>query len=241
MAVRALREVQRSFWTALRRDDDAPAIVQGRFAVYTDAYLWRLQDVLREDFPRLAAVVGAEDFDALTRDYLRRHPSKHPSVRHLGRRMADYLATRRDLAPALADLARLELARTNAFDAADAACLTMDALRAVEADAWPRLSFIPVPSCAVLELDWPAHVLWDGGDATTLAHERTALRVWRAPDFSVLHAPLDPRSAQALRRLGAGEPFLALCDVFADLPPADAAREAIALLARWVEDGMLAA
>ncbi len=36
-----------------------------------------------------------------------------------------------------------------------------------------------------------------------------------------------------------GEPFAAICETFADLPAAEAAEEATALLARWIEDGII--
>jgi len=55
--------------------------------------------VLREDFPRLSALLGPERFEELARDYLRSHPSEHPSVRHLGRAMAGFLERRMDLPP----------------------------------------------------------------------------------------------------------------------------------------------
>jgi len=242
MPAPALREVQRAFWGALATAPtgactaSGPATIHRRFDVYRNAYVWRLQDVLREDFPRLAALVGRDGFDALTRQYLRTHPSEHPSVRYLGRRMAEYLTERGQ--PALADLARLELARTDAFDAADATVLSADALRAVTAEDWPRLSFTPVPSLALLELDWPAHQLWEG--RTVAQSEATRLRVWRAADHTVLHAVLDPQAAQTLRRMSAGAPFAALCEVFADAPEMDAASAIVGLLARWIEDGVVA-
>jgi hypothetical protein len=37
-----------------------------------------------------------------------------------------------------------------------------------------------------------------------------------------------------------GETFAAICETFADLPEMDAAREATGLLARWLEDGIIA-
>src|SRR5207244_964958 len=87
---------------------------------------------------------------------------------------------------------------------------------------------------------WPVHELWAGADPAAVAPAPTALRVWRAADFVVFHAPMDARADEALGRLMAGEPFAAACEAFADLPPADAAHEATALLLRWVEDGILA-
>ena len=114
MPVANLRELQHLFWGSLVGDPGDPGIAPdlaeavapsstldsaARIEVYADAYFSRLLDVLREDFPRLSALLGPERFEELARDYLRSHPSEHPSVRHLGRAMAGFLERRMDLPP----------------------------------------------------------------------------------------------------------------------------------------------
>ena len=97
MPVASLREVQQLFWDSLAgapvsiAPGLADAVVPGaaldsreRLGIYADAYASRLLDVLREDFPRVAALLGDHRFEHLAREYLARHPSEHPSVRHLG-------------------------------------------------------------------------------------------------------------------------------------------------------------
>jgi len=250
-----LRELQHLFWHSLV---DAPgdsgiapdlaAAVEpsstldsaARIRVYADAYFSRLLNVLREDFPRLSTLLGPERFEELARAYLRSHPSGHPSVRHLGRAMAGFVERRTDLPPYLADLARLEWARIEVFDAADTVPLTADALRAVRAEDWPHIYLIPIPALQVFRASWPVHELWAGADAVCLAPAPTAIRVWRTGDRTVFHAAMDPRGTEALRRLIAGAPFVVVCEAFADVPPREAAEEMTALLARWVEDGIIA-
>src|SRR5438093_1312823 len=107
----SLRELQRLFWRSLADEPGggapAPALVElvapsatldagARIGVYADAYFGRLRDVLREDFPHVAALLAAR-FDETARGYLRAHPSEDPSVRHLGRLFADFLEQRPDL------------------------------------------------------------------------------------------------------------------------------------------------
>src|SRR5213594_3840986 len=239
-----LRELQRLFWRSLADEPGGgappPGLVElvapsatldagARIGVYSDAYFGRLRDVLREDFPHVAALLAAR-FDETARGYLRAHPSEDPSVRHLGRLFADFLEQRPDLPPYLSDLARLEWARIEVFDAPDARPLNAAALRGVAADDWPALRFVTIP----------VHELWAGADPAALAPAPTAVRVWRAAEFVVFHAPMDARAGEALGRLMAGQPFAAVCEIFADLPPADAAHEATALLLRWLEDGIIA-
>src|SRR2546422_1339699 len=249
-----LREIQRLFWRSLADEpgggSPAPGLVElvapsatldagARVGVYVDAYFGRLRDVLRDDFPRVAALLGPH-FEGTARGYLEAHPSEHPSVRHLGQLFAAYLERRADLPPYLSDLARLEWARIEVFDAPDAKPLDARALREVPAEDWPGLRFVPIPALALVRARWPVHEIWAGADPAAFTPAPTALRVWRATDFAVFHAPMDPRATDALGRLIAGQPFAAACEAFADLPPADAAHEATALLLRWLEDGIIA-
>lgn len=255
MPTPSLRELQRLFWHALADDPVAAAAAPdlltavepsatlaagARLRIYADAYFWRLRDVLTEDFPQVARLLGPERFEDVARHYVRSHPSEDPSVRHLGRDMAAFLRRRSDLPPYLGDLAQLEWARQEVFDAPDAAPLTLAALRRVALEDWPRLRLRPSPALAVVRATWPVHHLRAEGDPAALEAAPTVLRVWRAEDGAVYHAPLDARAADALDRLLAGEPFASLCAAFADLPPDEAAREATALLLRWIEDGIIA-
>ena len=254
MPTPSLRELQALVWRAIAATPgtlapDAALLAvtepsetldaRARLSVYADAYFWRLRDALAENFPRLAAILGPDRFEDLARTYLTNHPSEDPSVRNVGGQLAAMIVGRRDLPPWLADLARLEWTRLEVFDAPDAGVLVADDLRAVPPDSWPGLRFTPVPSLALLRADRPVHEAWTSLDAPDLQRHPTVLRVWRARDGRVFHAPMDPRAADALSRLIEGQSFAEICAAFADLPPHEAGREAIALLARWLEDGII--
>ena len=217
-----------------------------RLGVYTEMYWARLLDVLRDDFPRVAAVLGGDRFTALAGAYLERHPSTDPSVRWVGAYFAAFLAERGrvDEQPFLTDLARLEWTRLAVFDAVDAVPLRLEALRAIPPSTWPRLTFRPVPALRVLRCAWPVHELWAADDpkaaATSVRPAATVLRVWREA-FAVYQTPVDAVEHVALRQLLAGAPFGVMCDrLEAVLPPPAVAREAGALILRWVEDQILA-
>jgi len=196
--------------------------------------------VLAEDFPRIAKILGGDAFDRLASDYLSAFPSVDPSVRHLGRALAEFLRERSDWPPWTADLAALEWARVNAFDAPDDEPLSVAQLAAIDPARWPELRMAPVRSLEVLSLDWPAHRIWSEESAEHPAPAKTVLRVWRRADFSVVHAPMDERESAAMRRMLAGETFGEICQAFADLDDDRAAQEAGALLLRWLEDGIIA-
>jgi hypothetical protein len=68
---------------------------------------------------------------------------------------------------------------------------------------------------------------------------RTIL-VWRH-DLTVYHRPLEPLEAAALARAADGAPFGGVCDLLAErLPVEEAGPVAFQLLARWVQDGLIA-
>lgn len=217
---------------------DGPLDPAGRLDVYAGMYQTRLRDALREDYPRVEAALGDRPFTALVRRYVARHPSTRPSLRDLGRSLAAFLEADRPEAPWLADLARLEWARVEVFDAADAPPLTLDALRAVSAGNWPELRLVPVPSYRRLESPWPVHALW----ATPRRKPRrraTTIRVWRE-GFEVCHAAVGALERAALPLLEQGEPFARLCEAAeAALPAGGGTAEIGALLLRWVADGLL--
>jgi hypothetical protein len=250
VATSTLRELQELFWRSLTGEAQAallrqipgagPLTAADRLEIYQRMYLSRLIDVLREDYPRVAEVLGAETFADLAQAYLAAHPSTDPSVRHVGGALADFLATEPvpGLPPSLADLARLEWARLEVFDAPDARPLAIADLAAMSAERMPTVRLALVPACVVVVTAWPVHEVWgEPAAAARFQPARTALRVWRQ-DFTVYHARVDAVEEAALTRLAAGGTFANVCELFAEASPEDAAREAGALLARWLEDGI---
>src|SRR5262249_36222906 len=133
----SLRDLQRAFWRGVTREPVAgpeplatiapSATLQPaeRLAIYADMYVVRLLGAVRESFPRTAAVLGDERFEALVRDYLRRRPSTDPSIRNVGRALPDFLASA-DVPGFVGELARLEWLRLEVFDAADTPVLRRD-------------------------------------------------------------------------------------------------------------------
>jgi len=247
--VHDLRELQAAFWRSLTsgaaeasllgRIRSTPALGAGdRFDIYARMYRDRIVDALREDFPRVAAILGDDRFKALAASYLATHPSAHPSLRHVGRELPNFIAgsAAAGLPAFLADLARLERARGDAFDAPDVEPLGLDDLRAVSPADWGGLRFVLVPAATLLVAGWPVHEIWGAGEdlhADAVLPRRTAVRVWRQ-GFAVYHAAMDGAEEAALRHAQAGEPFATICEVL------ETPDEAAGLLLRWVEDGLIA-
>jgi hypothetical protein len=232
---------------------DARASASERLHVYRYAVLSRLVGVLRDDYPTVLAALGRERFDPLAADYLRAHPSRHFSLRHVGARFPAFLAddpqdTARELrasAPWCADLARLELAVTDAFDAADAQPLARADLTALPPEYWDALALALMPGARLLALAWPVRALREAHDADqplareALAAEPEPVLVWRR-DERVLHRACGAEEYALLERVASGVRFGELCALAAEARGEEqGAAFTASLLARWVEDGVL--
>ena len=141
---------------------DAALPAADRLDIYANMYFYRLLDTLREDFPRTAAATGGDRFHNLVTDYLLAHPSSHPSLRHLGRHLPEFIAGHALHLefPYLGDLARLEWTRADLFDAPDVPPLRREDLAALPQDRSGEAVFRLVPACALLRTGYDVARLW---------------------------------------------------------------------------------
>ncbi len=256
----SLHATQVAFFAALaggaaERSVDDPgllAVIDGtdilnaaaRLDIYAQMYWMRIADALREDYPRLAALLGNERFQALARGYLRHAPSRHPSLAHVGAGLAEFLTSQSDVPIFAVDLARLEWARARVFTAADAPVLALADLRRVDPADWSALRLRTIPALRLLDLRWPADEIWaaEGEPAThTWQQTPTCLRVWRDGD-RVYQTRIEPMERAALGLLAAGTTFGEVCAAIAAHCPIERAAEAAgALLLRWIDDHVIVA
>ncbi len=229
---------------------DAPA--ESRVEVYAWMYVERQVDALREDFPKLATLLGPERFATLCADYISAHPSEHPSLARLGRRLAEFVATYPVERKDLTDLVALEWARAEALLAPDAAAASPLPLGegqgegavppgiALSPESFARTRLTFVPSTRVLSLRHDVLPLWraleDAEPPPPPRAEPTHVLVWRK-GWDVFHVALGPEEADALTRAAAGQPLEEVCDAFAHLP--DAAEAAFTALGSWLVEGLI--
>lgn len=182
--MRSLRDEQRALQRAIVTDDaQAPGIARERaprLGIYRHAYRARLAAALRSNYPALAQLLGDGAFERLANDYARAHPSRHFSIRWHGHALAQFVG-----AGPLRDLARMEWALGEAFDAPDAPALDGERLGAVPVERWGELALALHPSVSVLEMEWAVENPWqrlrDGEamDAAAIDARPHALLVWR--------------------------------------------------------------
>jgi Putative DNA-binding domain len=115
-----------------------------RLAVYRQAYVARLLEVLREQFPCTRFAIGDELFDQFATGYLRRYPPTSYTLGHLADQLAEYLDATRpaDWGEFIVELAQLERAIDRSFDAPGPENLPPFALPA-DANASLKLSLVP--------------------------------------------------------------------------------------------------
>ena len=128
-------------------------------AIYREQFLLRHLDALREDFLTLEHALGDAPFETLARAYLQAFPPRSFSLRDLGVDLPRFVAETAPWSedPLLAELARVEWAFVEAFDAPDAPPLDLATVASVPEDAWPSVRLVLQPSVQRLALRYPAH------------------------------------------------------------------------------------
>lgn len=223
-----------------------------RLEVYANAYFHRIHDALLDDHGALAAALGPEGFHDLVTAYLMVHPPEQPSLRDAGARLPRFLEgdpaaepfrRRWRFAP---DLARLEKALLDAFDAPDAAPLARAELERLPPEAWEALPLRLHPSARLVPVRHPVAAVRAafeeaGAEAVRApeAPEPGTLLVWRRAE-RVRFRALEEEEARLLGRLREGERFGALCEhLAAEAGAEDAPALAAAHLAAWIDAELL--
>lgn len=252
-----LPELQRQFQDYLLGADEAVAAVVNDspkeagavlLEVYRDAYALRLIEILGNDYPKTKEMLGEASFDGMGRAYLRAHPSRSFSVRWFGRQLSAFLAATAPWSdyPMLAEMAALEWALGEAFDAPDVAVIGPEAMAAVPHAGWPGLTFRLHPSLRQHEFRFAVPELWqqlEHGETPpepVPAYEAPILfLIWRE-GLETAYRGIDPDEAWAVEQVLQGTPFGPLCDGLTQFhDAATAAGRAAQMLKQWLSDGLV--
>lgn len=227
----SLADVQRALADALlaeRTPDEeaAGSIAAGserltpamQLEIYREQYWLRHRDVLHEDFRSLSHLLG-DGFDALAKAYLQAFPPRSFSLRDLGEQLPRFVS---EVSPwsddaLVAELARVEWAFVEAFDAPSAPALELASLAAIEEDAWPSCRVVLQPSLRRLSLLHAAHdyrLAVRRGEAPAKpvpAQARVYVVVFRGP-VSLQCLELEPSAHALLDELARGAPLGDACE-----------------------------
>jgi len=229
---------------------DATLDATGRLEIYANAYFHRILGVLAADYPALEGALGAESFHDLVTSYILVEPSRHPSLRYAGSRLANFLSSHQAAAgirarsPWASDLAAFEWARVDAFDGADGSVLGRASLASLAPEEFGSLMLCLGSWVQLCSFVHPVDRIWADvtrGETPVLEEpeDGATLLIWRKNE-AVLHRRVEPREERALGLLRPGIRFEALCDwLAAEVGESDAPTQAAGWLERWIADGLL--
>lgn len=251
----ALRKLQQNFLGYLL-DDGVVDIVRQiestprrsavqRMALYGNAYVLRLKEALRSDYERLHGYLGDELFDMLIQQYIARYPSHYPSLRDFGQYLpvlTEQLAPFNEH-PEVTELAHIELAFINSFDAADDECMTVAQLASLDPSAWATLSLRFHAAVQLLPLRYNSFPIWralanEETPPEKIASDTTWL-IWRENLVSRYRA-LEPAEHAALNVAMSGGDFAQVCTTLLEFFAEDETPlKAVCYLKQWVHDKMI--
>ncbi|MEJ2378739.1 MAG: DNA-binding domain-containing protein [Pseudolabrys sp.] len=237
----SLLELQRGFRTSVLAEAALPpslirdghVSVAARLAIYRNNVIGNLTRALRLSFPAVERLVGEDFFAAASQRFIEVAPPRVADLNQYGEGFADFLASFEAAAsvPYLADVARLECAVSRALHAPSAPALAPEDLSAVPPESEAELRLQPHPTLSLLDLAYPARVIWDAvlcEDADTRATRLAAIDIQAGGEtLAVLRSDgalaVETLTAPAFdlaQALAAGWP---LGDALACVPPDDAA------------------
>jgi hypothetical protein len=181
-----------------------------RLGIYHDMYRLRMEEALETDYPGLSHFLGPRRWRRLVRGYVEAHPSRSYTLNVLGRDLATYVYDAPRIAHAgfCRDLARLEWAVTEAFDAPATPTLSEDDLAGVPPDAWEGARLVPTAALRLLALDYNAGLyldsLRDEDHDHPLPRRRPSWVAVCRRDFSVYRVSLTRPAFRLLSALAEG-------------------------------------
>jgi Putative DNA-binding domain len=195
-----------------------------RLGVYIDAYVLRLLEALRTNYPALHQLLGDDEFDQMSSRYLATYPPSHTSIRWFGSHLTDFLRTEAPYAniPSIAELAEFEWALRHTIDAADAEIPSVDSLQAIAPESWATLTFSLHPSLSILFFQWNAPQIWNALMADETLPDPVAQSmhwlVYRQPNLVTGWRSATAQEIAALNSINRGLNFSDLCEELSQAP-----------------------
>ncbi|MBS0268700.1 MAG: putative DNA-binding domain-containing protein [Proteobacteria bacterium] len=215
------------------------------FGVYRHAYFARLVEVVRNDHPLLYTYLGDAAFDQIARAYIAARPSQNQNARWFSHLLPEYLTEAHPFDPQHAELASLERALNDAFDAPDREPLVLSDLALIPPEDWSGLVFAPHPSARLIDCVTNAHAIWlavKSGKTPPLVEirsERESILVWRQDTTPKLRCML-AEEAMMWKEAIKGVPFGDLCELVAIYDdPETAPLRSAQHLQGWIVSGLL--
>jgi len=212
-----------------------------RLGIYAHMYYARLLEVMEAEYPTLRQVLGPEEFASACRRFVTKHPSRTRTLNALSASFPKFLArtlpktNRHGLA---VDVARIERAMEDVFDAPRAEPMTAAQFAALGAGGWERMRLRVNPALAMLTLRYPANEYMNAlrrGERRRIPRPRaTSVIVFRR-GFQVFRRDQEPEQLRLLAALVAGRTVATAVRASIGRSPGSAERVA-KRLGRWFEE-----
>jgi hypothetical protein len=198
--------------------------------IYREQFWLRHTASLLEDFPGLSGIVGQEDWERLVEGYLEEIPLDSFSLRDLGDRLpayvekADFLP-HRDLC---VDMARLEWAYVEVFDAADSPPLDAEKLASIPEDGWPAARIVFASALSLLRVRYPVADLrrslreQRSDPVPVPGPEAQNLVLYRGADKNLFHVAVSDLAYALILELRRGRPLGRASELAAEQVPDEA-------------------
>jgi len=217
-----------------------------RVGVYQGMYLLRMIEALEGDYPAVAHLLGDEAFTTLVTRYVAVHPSVSYTFNRLGRGFPEFVRASRTVRKRAfaADLARLELAITEVFDAPQSSAWPAGEIARIPQDAWVEAVFHPIAAFRLCVFGHPVNaylqsVKDDHHDHPDTARKATWVAVWRK-NYEVWRLDLTKPAFDFLGALAKGRPFGKAVAAAAKGLQGDPGQQLFRWLRDWVAEGMFA-
>lgn len=182
-----------------------------RFAVYRNNVVVSLIDALGGGYPTVKKLVGDAFFEAMAGVFVRAHPPTSPLMMFYGVGFPDWVRAFPPAAslPYLGDVAALELARREAYHAADAPALTAEAFQnaaaALGAEALETIRIPAHPAARLIRSRYPVVSIWARNNGAETPDAAGGDALVARPDETVTVWPLEPGAVDFFEALFAGE------------------------------------
>jgi hypothetical protein len=202
-----------------------------RVEIYRQQFWLRHTASLLEDFPGVAGILGQADWERLSESYLTQCPCRSFNLRDLGSHLVEHLA-QQDWLPHRAlchDMARLEWAYIEIFDAADLPPLDGTKLARLSEQQWQAATFVFTPALRLLKVDYPVVELRcalrseSAGPVSIPEPDPHQLLLYRGADGAVSQQRVPAVAFTLLEQLLHGQALATACEQLARNDPNSAA------------------
>ena len=131
-----------------------------RLGIYGSIYFERLVKCLEVSYPALVHALGTETFREIAKKYIVSHPSTNYGLNDFGAHLPNYLKDEAENLPVkefLFSIATLERTIQIVFDERQEEPLSVDKLKALQAEHRAKLRFKTIPALRLLDLEYPAN------------------------------------------------------------------------------------